>query len=134
LRSRSLMSENPPSPEMVHYIKSEGLSFGMGSPERYEKSLAKAGFSDIKLRDRNAWYSVLSREEYQQMKGPLYIQMETTLGREYADRYVEIWRAMNVVLESGELRPGHLRAIKSNVPQRCKSLRASESRRLRVKS
>jgi hypothetical protein len=55
------------------------------------------------IRPRNAWYCVLSREEYQQMKGPLYTQMETTLGRENADRYVEIWRAMNVVLESGEL-------------------------------
>jgi len=104
--------ENPPSPEMVHYVKSEGLSFGMASPERYEKSLAKAGFVDIKLRDRNAWYSVLSRKEYQQMKGPMYPQIETTLGREYADQYVETWRSMNVVLESGELRPGHLRAIK----------------------
>jgi hypothetical protein len=31
---------------------------------------------------------------------------------ENADSYLEIWRAMNVVLESGELRPGHLRAIK----------------------
>jgi hypothetical protein len=29
---------------------------------------------------------------------------------ENADSYLEIWRAMNVVLESGELRPGHLRA------------------------
>ncbi len=47
-----------------------------------------------------------------EMKGPLYSQMETTLGRENADRYVEIWRSMNVVIESGELRPGHLRAIK----------------------
>ena len=97
----------------MYYIECEGLSYGMGSPERYEKSLEKAGFVDIKLRDRNAWYSELSREEYQQMKGPLYPQMETTLGREYADRYVEVWRSMNVVLESGELRPGHLRAIKS---------------------
>ncbi len=104
--------ENPPSPEMMHYIKMEGLSYGMGSPERYEKSLAKAGFVDIKLRDRNAWYSVISGEEYQQMKGDLYPQMEAKLGREYADRSVEIWRSMNVVLESGELRPGHLRAIK----------------------
>ena len=104
--------ENPPSPEMMHYIKMEGLSYGMGSPERYEKSLAKAGFVDIKLRDRNAWYSVISGEEYQQMKGALYPQMKAKLGREYADRSVEIWRSMNVVLESGELRPGHLRAIK----------------------
>ena len=104
--------DNPPSPEMLCYLKAEGLSFGMASPKRYGKALEKAGFVDIQLRDRNAWYSSLSRKEYEQMKGPLYPQMKIMLGRENADRYVEIWRAMNVVIESGELRPGHLRAIK----------------------
>ena len=97
---------------MLCYLKAEGLSFGMASPKRYGKALEKAGFVDIQLRDRNAWYSSLSRKEYEQMKGPLYPQMKIMLGRENADRYVEIWSAMNVVIESGELRPGHLRAIK----------------------
>lgn len=104
--------DNPPSTEMLHYLEAEGLSFGMASPKRYAKALEKAGFVDIKLRDRNTWYRTVSRKEYQQMKGPLYPQMEAMLGRENADRYVEIWRAMNVVIESGELRPAHLRANK----------------------
>ena len=104
--------DNPPSPEMEHYLKTENLSFGMASPDRYKESLAKAGFVDIKLRDRNAWYAVVSREEYEQMKGPLYPKMKSMLGQDNADRYIEIWRAMNIVLESGELRPGHLRAVK----------------------
>jgi len=104
--------DNPPTPEMEYYIKVEGLNFGMASPERYAKALEKAGFVGIKLRDRNAWYSDLSRNEYEKMKGPLYPEMVEMLGRKNADRYVEVWRAMNLVIESGELRPGHLRAIK----------------------
>jgi phosphoethanolamine N-methyltransferase len=104
--------DNPPSPEMKYYLEVEGLNFGMASPERYAKALEEAGFAAIKLRDRNAWYSDLSRNEYEQMKGSLYPEMVERLGRENADRYVEIWRAMNLVIESGELRPGHLRAIK----------------------
>ena len=104
--------DNPPTPEMEYYIKVEGLNFGMASPERYAKALEKAGFANIKLRDRNAWYRDLSRAEYEQMKGPLYPEMVEMLGRKNADRYVEVWRAANLVIESGELRPGHLRAIK----------------------
>jgi len=104
--------DNPPTPEMKYYLEVEGLNFGMASQERYAKALEKAGFADIKLRDRNAWYSGLSRNEYEQMKGPLYPEMVEMLGRENADRYIEIWRAMNLVIKSGELRPGHLRAIK----------------------
>ena len=46
------------------------------------------------------------------MNGPFYPEMVGRLERENADRYVEIWRAMNLVIENGELRPGHLRAIK----------------------
>ena len=104
--------DNPPTPEMEYYLEVEGLNFGMASPERYAKALEKVGFAGIKLRDRNAWYSDLSRNEYEQMKGPLYPEMVEMLGRENADRYVEVWRAMNLVIDSGELRPGHLRAIK----------------------
>ena len=86
----------------------------MASQERYIKALQEAGFVGIKHRDRNAWYSDLSRKEYEKMKGPLYPKMVEMLGHEYADHEVEIWRAMNLVIESGELRPGHLRATKSS--------------------
>ena len=106
------IDDNPPSADMEYYLETEGLSFGMASPERYKKALENAGFYDVRLRDRNAWYADLSRREYEQMKGPLYSQMESLLGREHADRYVEIWRAMTIVIESGELRPHHLRAAK----------------------
>jgi phosphoethanolamine N-methyltransferase len=104
--------DNPPSPEMAYYLEVEGLDFGMASAQRYEKALQSAGFVDLKHRDRNAWYSDLSRKEYEKMKGPLYPKMAEMLGSENADRYVEIWRAMNLVLESGELCPGHFRAVK----------------------
>jgi len=104
--------DNPPSPEMEYYLEVEDVEFGMASQERYIKALQEAGFVGIKHRDRNAWYSDLSRKEYEKMKGPLYPKMVEYLGHEYADHEVEIWRAMNLVIESGELRPGHFRAIK----------------------
>lgn len=107
--------DNPPSPEMEYYLEVEDVDFEMASPDRYIKAPQEAGFVGIKHRDRNAWYSGLSRKEYEKMKGPLYPKMVEMLGHENADHYVEVWRAMNFVIESGELRPGHLRAIKGVV-------------------
>ncbi len=104
--------DNPPTSEMEYYIEVEGLNFGMASPNRYAEALEKAGFMGIQMRDRNTWYRDVSRKEYEQMKGPLYPRMAEFLGRDNADRYIEIWRAMNVVIHSGELRPGHFRAVK----------------------
>lgn len=37
---------------------------------------------------------------------------EVGMGHENARREIEAWRAMTVVLDSGELRPTHLRATK----------------------
>ena len=76
------------------------------------EALYRAGFTDVKHRDRNIWYRVLSGKEYRQMKGPICPKLVELLGQAHADRYIEIWRAMNLVLESGELRPGHLGATK----------------------
>jgi hypothetical protein len=46
------------------------------------------------------------------MKGSLYPKVLETTGHEYGDHYIEVWRAMNIFIESGELRSGHLRALK----------------------
>ncbi|MEX2295917.1 MAG: hypothetical protein WD715_00770 [Dongiaceae bacterium] len=46
------------------------------------------------------------------MKGPLNPRMVELLGQEKADHFVENWRAMVVVLEKGEKRPGRYRARK----------------------
>ena len=103
----------PMGDELIYADREGGLVlFDLGRKEIKER-LENAGFKAVRLRDRNAWYAALSRKEYEQMKGPLYPQMLSLLGREHADRYVEIWRAMTIVIESGELRPHHLRAVKS---------------------
>jgi len=103
---------NPPSADMRTYIKAEGLSFEMAPPENYEASLKEAGFENVALRDRNPWYAELARREYEQIKGPLYQILIKRAGQAETDRIIEVWRAMCVVLDSGELRPGHMRAVK----------------------
>jgi hypothetical protein len=34
------------------------------------------------------------------------------VGKGFVDHEIEVWRALTVVVDSGELRPGHLRARK----------------------
>jgi len=102
----------PPSKDMQNYIRTEGLSFDMAPSENYAAALQEAGFEDITLRDRNSWYAELARNEYEKMKGPLYQTLVERAGQAETDRCIEVWRTMCVVLDSGELRPGHMRAVK----------------------
>lgn len=104
--------DNEPSPQMKSYIASEGLDFGMASPERYKDAMISAGFINVELRSRNAWYRERAREELQAMKGPLYASAVAKLGKEFVDRHIQIWIDMVPVLQSGEHCPTHLRAQK----------------------
>lgn len=102
-------TDGPFSEQMNFYIEAEGFDFGMGSPARYQKAMAASGFTDIKFTDRNAWYKVQAHREYNALSGPLYGQLVERVGKEFADHHIELWRAMTVVVDSGELRPGHMR-------------------------
>ncbi|HCV62887.1 MAG TPA: SAM-dependent methyltransferase [Alphaproteobacteria bacterium] len=104
------MDDNPPSPQMVDYIKSEGLDMHMCSLKRYRDALADAGFSDINLRDRNEWYRQKARDEIRQLTGPLRQKVVDLIGEEDADITVEIWEKMVAMLDLGEHRPGHFSA------------------------
>ena len=102
--------DNPASAAMQLYVELEGLSFAMASPQRYEKAMAAAGFQAIEVRDRNAWYLETARKELAQIQGPLQQKLLDLVGAAECDRQTKVWQAMIVVLETGELRPTHLKA------------------------
>jgi phosphoethanolamine N-methyltransferase len=104
--------DNEPSAMMKAYIASEGLDFGMASPGRYRDALERAGFTDIRIDSRNAWYRERAREELAMMKGALYGEAVAKLGCDFVDHNIEIWTNMLPVLESGEHCPTHLRGRK----------------------
>jgi phosphoethanolamine N-methyltransferase len=104
--------DGTPSPEMAAYIKAEGLDFGMASPERYRKAMQKAGFTGIEVVNRNLWYREVARSESAAMKGQYYGSAVKRLGKDFVDHNIEIWERMQVVLDSGEHCPHHLRAQK----------------------
>jgi phosphoethanolamine N-methyltransferase len=102
----------PPSPAMRAYMAAEGLSFSMSPPARYAAALRAAGFVDVELCDRNAWYRERVRQELVQIRGPLYERLCEAAGRAETDRNVHVWEKLCAVVESGELRPGHFRGTR----------------------
>jgi len=104
--------EGEPSPQMQAYIDAEGLDFGLASLEVYQEAFEAAGFVDIGLEERNAWYQTQARVERDNLAGPLYDELLGQVGEEFLTREIDVWDKMIVVLDSGEHRPTLLHARK----------------------
>lgn len=102
--------DGPPSSEMAHYIELEGLEFAMASPARYAAALKGAGFANVSLLNRNAWYREVARRELDFLTGATRADLERRHDPEIVAHMAEIWIAMVRVLEAGEHCPHHLRA------------------------
>lgn len=102
----------PYSDDMRYWFELEGLTYAMETLEAHGRLLADAGFKGIELADDGGWYKCRARAEYEEMQGPLRAEMLARLGAEKQAHFLENWRAMVVVLENGELRPGDYRGVK----------------------
>lgn len=102
--------DGEPSPEMATYIEAEALDFGMASPDRYLRALTGAGFVDVELRNRNAWYREIARTELERLTGSERDRFVEAVGAEELAHQIATWTAMVPVLESGEHCPHHIRA------------------------
>ena len=67
---------------------------------------------DVKIDDRTDWYQAEVHREMDLMKGELYESMVELIGKEETDLRIENWRAMIVVIDSGEMRQGYCRGQK----------------------
>ena len=104
-------NDEPLSREMLEYIAAEGMDMHMCSIGRYRDAIASAGFVDIELKDRNKWYCGLAKREIAAMNtSPLREKIVNLVGENEASNTIETWNKMIGVLESGEHRPGHIRA------------------------
>lgn len=101
--------ENEPSAEMQAYLVAEGLDFGLASAATYEDALRSAGFTDIGMVDRNAWYCQEARAERDRLGGELYDGLATSVGRSFLEHEIDVWDKMIIAADQGQLRPTHLR-------------------------
>ncbi len=102
--------DGPLSPEMIEFIRLEGITYNLATFDDTRAALAAAGFADIELRDRHAWYLELAQRECRAIAGEWRELIEAKIGVERARHFVANWEQLLVVLRSGELRPAHLRA------------------------
>lgn len=105
-----LMASSTPSDQMRAYIAKEGLGFEMASPARYVSALEAAGFTDIRLTNRNGWYLETARAEHAWLSGAGYDGLVARHGAPFIDDQIATWAMMIGVLESGEHCPHHIRA------------------------
>jgi SAM-dependent methyltransferase len=100
------------SAEMMEFFRLEGIAYNMASLEESAAVLRAAGFREVQIRDRHAWYLSLAQRELKSMEGTLGPLIVSRIGKARARYFVDDWRQMVLVLERGELRPGHLKALK----------------------
>jgi len=103
------------SPQMQEYFRLEGITYNMATLEQSAAVLREAGFAQVEILDRHAWYRELAQRELAAMEGPLSATIESRIGSVRAAHFVANWRQLVLVLERGELRPGHLRATNPRV-------------------
>jgi len=104
--------EGQPSPDMQAYLEAEGLDFGLASASTYEAAMRQAGFTDVSTVDRNGWYRKIAREERENLKNEIYEGLSSRVGETFVQHQIEVWDSMIIVLDSGELRPTHIRGRK----------------------
>ena len=100
------------SAQMMEFFRLEGIAYNMATLAESAEALRAAGFDKVEIRDRHDWYLDLAQRELEAMEGsqnPLIVQR---IGPERARHFIDNWRQLVVVLKRGELRPGHLKAVK----------------------
>ena len=100
------------SEAMLEYFRLEGLTYNLASAEDSASTLRNAGFVDIEVRDRSAWYTALAERELASLAGEWQPLLIERLGAARARHFVDNWRQLVLVLQRGELRTAHLRARK----------------------
>lgn len=97
-------SDAPLSDDMYYWFKMEGLTFSLETLDKYKERLENCGFLDVVTEDATDWYQAEAHREIELMKGELYDQTVELIGQEETDLRIENWRAMIVVIDSGEMR------------------------------
>ncbi len=98
------------SPAMLEYFRLEGITYNMASPAHSAVVLQQAGFVQVQLTDRCDWYAELAEREAAALAGEWYPVLVELLGASRAEHFVVNWQQLLRVLQSGELRPTHLKA------------------------
>ena len=103
--------DGEPSADMKAYVAAEGLSFRMASRERQRKAMQRRVRRCDGCRPQPMVPQGGARRAHG-AEGPLCATVAQAVGKDYLDKNIRTWEAMQKVLDSGEHRPTHLRGWK----------------------
>ncbi len=98
------------SATMREFCEVTGLTFNLETLDKTRCALNDAGFVEVALRDRHAWYRDEVRRESSVIRGSLKPEALELLGEEAYEHWLDVRGKEDIVLDKGELRPTHLRA------------------------
>ena len=84
------------------------LNFEVATAQKCEDSLIRAGFGEVRTRDRNAWYAPVTQHELEQLEGPLRDEILSIATEESYQNWMKVRRALRDATKAGVLRPTHL--------------------------
>ena len=99
-----------PTSAMREWLDVVGLTFRLESIEASAALVVACGFTEVEWRDRNAWYAEVIEDEIAALTGDNYPRLVERLGPEAAAQRLDSTTKKKVIVDGGELRPGHLRA------------------------
>jgi ubiquinone/menaquinone biosynthesis C-methylase UbiE len=105
-----MKTEGEYSEDMRYWFEMEGLTYAMETPRGQEATLRAAGFDEVRVVDRSAWYRAQVRREYEALQTRDFQRLVDRVGQQAADHAVENWRAASVVCEKGEMLQVYSRA------------------------
>lgn len=102
-------ADDGPLPEILKtWGDQNGLVADFATPAMTERALSEAGFQDVRVRDRNAWYGEELKKEELQVTGPGFQQLEATIGMDAAIQRSRSFEIRKQAVAEGALRPCHL--------------------------
>ncbi len=110
-------SEQPATPEMNEWLELVNLTFSLGTLRDAADILRGIGFDNIEADDRNTWYSAYMNTELASITGDKFADLVARVGQPFAEHRVASSTLKKTVVEQGQLRPGHLRAINQKQDQ-----------------
>jgi len=97
---------------LAEFVETAGLIYHWASLEATRDALEGAGFTDIAIDDRGAWYRDQLRGDIARLEaGQTGARMHAAFGTDGRDSWIDLWRRLAALCAAGDLCPVHLRAI-----------------------
>jgi len=102
------------SDDINNWMKAAGLHLFPDTPQGYANSMREAGFENVNHSDASDWYRHRAAEELKELTGPQFDKAAELASEEARDSIINEWRALNLVLQTGDLRTGYFRGRRPN--------------------